>query len=126
MYHLQSCANCHRHVWPVEVTDSLSCPICSNERKCIVDYVPITANHAHAFAGDIQFCQLFNNYQDEIMNDENLKSENLKDWYSGDLGHAILQRFDRKQTIFIGLGYDGLARSRSSKMDCWPIIVKTA
>lgn len=132
-YDLLSCKSCNRYVWPNHVSATESCPICNSTAKIKVDYVPTTSYHSLMFAGNKRFCDEFANFQQEITefiadqkNANQSSSKTLKDWYNGNVGKDMLQVFNPTSTIFCEITFDGLNKSKSSTLDAWPIVLKTA
>lgn len=124
VYDLPSCASCNRYVWPNDVTTGEECPLCHSTCKITVNYVPTTSYTTLMFAGNENFCKEFANFQHEIARTLQSPSKISTDWYDGEVGRSMLKIFDYKSTIFCGIGFDGLNKSKSSILDAWPVIMK--
>jgi hypothetical protein len=120
-YELTACACCKQYVWPPGKLVQ-NCPICGQDEKEIIDYLPYTSYLALQFSSSIEFCNQIELFQEEIIK---LNPEECVDWYSGTYGQKLLQKFDYKCTIFASLGFDGMNKSKSSTQDSYPVLVKT-
>jgi hypothetical protein len=123
-YKFQACATCQRHVWPNSVQDETKCPICDSIKKEYINYVPYTSYLALQFAGNKVFCDQYTAHIEEVSAFFLSQRTDHVDWYSGTYGIRMMDMFDFTSTIFCSASFDGLSKSRSSKLDAWPMVIK--
>jgi hypothetical protein len=128
-YDLLSCAACNRYVWPNCPTKTVPCPLCGSSMKIIVNYIPTTSYHSLMFAGNKHFCNEYAEFQRELaafVKERSVQPTSTVDWYTGSVGMDMLKKFDYQSTIFCEMTFDGLNKSKSSTLDAWPVVMKTA